>query len=399
MKNFLKFSACFLGFGVFLLFFGCSNGINPGSGNNSEPANTHVFVFGNYEDPPGTPTNSNLNHSKWFAYYWEDGNKNPLLANGAGGISVHDVAVVGNTRYEAGEYWSYDNSDIEYGDEACYWVNEGGCKVICEGCAIAITATSSNNVFVLGHDYKRNPDGNYPYWYCNVNTPDSQTKLTLPIGDSLNPKYPPRAIAINGAHIYIVGSYTQPNGEFKACYWDNGAFTPLPSDGQARAYDVAVQDNKVYITGQAIDNGNGWNACYWENTGGEWQPLIDLTNISDTGNIIEAGRADVVTIANSQLYIGGSYSSTGQNKKACYWDPQGATTSPIPPHDFSPAVQGDAFIHAIAVSGSTVYAAGEYYTDASQEDGPGNICYWIGNKLQSLGDMVTEICGITVVTQ
>ena len=405
MKKFLKLAIYLLAFGGLFLFFACNNSTGPGPANSDLTANNHVFVFGNYQDPVIT--------SKWFAYYWEDGSRNDMSVKNAGGTSVHDVAVVNGTRYEAGEYWSNDNPNTDP-DEACYWVNEGDCNDICKGCAIAIAATGSDNIYILGHKYEASKTyDKYDYWYCNAETSDSQITLNPPSDTTTitTTNIYPKAIAINGTDVYIVGSYyfddqATDDGGYKACFWKNGECQTLESEGQARAYDIAIQDGKIYITGQCIYNGTGWNACYWEYTDGNWQ-LNHLTNINETGHIIDAARADVVTIANNQLYIGGSYTANAADpenipyKKACYWEPTDANpTATDARYDFNPAVSGDAFVHAIAVSGSTIYGACEYYTHVDQENGNGTICYWTGdkNKTQSLGD-VTEICGITVVTQ
>jgi hypothetical protein len=190
---------------------------------------------------------------------------------------------------------------------------------------------------------------------------DNGETITAP--DEVTPVVPDAPVA---ADVYVAGSY----GAGIPCYWKNGVKTDLPlAEGEYRgsADKIIVDGTDIYILG-TVDNGSRSLGCYWKN--GALSVLLN------------SGYATDFAVSNADMYIVGHYQpSSDVSAIPCYWRNGIKTDLAIGPG----GTQGVA--RAIAVSGSTVFIAGDYYVP---RDDYGNYidiqrgCYWINGARTDL---------------
>lgn len=266
-------------------------------------------------------------------------------------------------------------------------------------------ATSSTGFTVTG---SRPSFGGY-YWDGSTDIACCWTatgRNALPSGEEASAHSPTVSY---GGKVYTAGFYWD-GGKYVACYWAGGIRTDLPGDGvhNASAFSIAVSGGTVYTAGQYSD-GSKETACYWIDTnrtdlsadiatdwsygtsiavyggtiytggyyfnGGNYVPCYWIgTTRTDLPVGIEDHWGYVASIAvyNGIAYAAGYYIGSSSNDVACYWI--GTTRT-----DLSGDGTHYANAYAIAVSGGTVYTAGNYY------DGTKEIpCYWTGTARTDL---------------
>jgi len=349
MSRKLKWAICPLFFCA-LLFGACGNGTN-----SALNLTTHVYVFGN-----------SRNDGDSVANCWIDKSAIPQklsVPEGMAGSIVNCVTASGVNRYAAGEY--YDEDDNHF---PCYWKNEGDPVVIGDGYqgSVYSIVAEKNTIYILG-----NSDEDYWLWDSLTN---NQTLLSPPVAGAV---IYPQAIAVANGVVCAAGYYTSA-GVSAACYWNaNGDCTGLSVSGDYATYGFAAAAlaGKVLMAGKyqeaLVDN-----ACCWDNLGGA------LTTLTAGG-----GRANAVTAANNRFYIAGYYRDGID--RACYWNGEGSAPVALPAAPTT--TPRNSYAYSIAVSGSAVYAAGEFY-----DDDDNNVpCYWADDGFHSIYDAY-EVTGIAV---
>jgi hypothetical protein len=123
-----------------------------------------------------------------------------------------------------------------------------------------------NDVFISGDEADDNGAGvaNYAgYWKNNVPT-------HIGILDSNRVT----SIFVTDGHVYLGGSKEDNNGNFFACYWDNGKATIITEQNYSQANSIYVVGNDVYTAGFA-----GSTAVCWKNKTATYLSGITLNAI------------------------------------------------------------------------------------------------------------------------
>jgi hypothetical protein len=191
------------------------------------------------------------------------------------------------------------------------------------------------------------------------------------------------ASVVDGAgNLYIGGEFTLV-GDIVAtnvARWNGSTWSALGSGlgGYPWAvYALAVSGSNVYAGGSFTNAPDSTASCIARWDGRAWSALGSGIG---TGN----GATDVRALAmlGSDLYVGGEFTTAGgiAASNIAKWD--GSTWTAL---GSGLAVEGGSFsaVYALAVSGSNLYAGGNFYTAGGS---PGNnIAKWDGNVWNALG--------------
>jgi len=165
--------------------------------------------------------------------------------------------------------------------------------------------------------------------------------------------------------VYVLGGYYDGDTPY-ACYWIDGVRTdlPIPAGTQSIVMNnaMAVSGGSVYIagtysTGSFFNYDSNSKACYWKDRVRTDLPIP----------VGAVSRATMIAVSGGSIYIAGEYwtgSYQTGNRTRCYWKDGARTDLPVP--------AGTQINTAIAVSGGSVYIAGEY-DDANDKI---TACYW-----------------------
>ncbi len=174
---------------------------------------------------------------------------------------------------------------------------------------------------------------------------------------------------VNGASISFAGYYSDGVKTIPR-YWTGTASKDLTGDGthDAKAFSptVTTSAGTIYTVGY-YDNGTITVPCFWTVTSAGTLTRYDLNQGGDTTN---SAYALAIAISGSNVYAVGYYTSSGSDKP-CLWTatPSLASSNPVRTDLNNGTSLGYAL--AVAVSGTTVYAAG-YYNDGTKN----SACYW-----------------------
>jgi predicted heme/steroid binding protein len=235
------------------------------------------------------------------ACYWKDAVRVDLpIPEGAEGSRAYDIALLDNTVYTVGGY--YTRNDWK----PCYWKDTTRIDLPipdrATGSSASLIAVENGIIYITG-TYTEDRTTKLCYWKDAV-----RTDIALPERTGYHER---TGIAVENETVYISGRIVQgDDGTWRACYWQGSTLVELPTpEGttHSMALDVTVVDGIVYTTGYHSDQ-----ACYWKNTTrvdlpapGVWKTNVQ-TLITGRG---ESGRA--IAVINGNVYIMG-YS--------CYWE-------------------------------------------------------------------------------
>ncbi len=177
------------------------------------------------------------------------------------------------------------------------------------------------------------------------------------------------ALAVSGSNVYAGGNFTNAGG-VSANYiakWDGISWTPLGSGMNSNVFALAVSGNYVYAGGQfTIAGGIAANRIAQWN-GSNWTPLGSGMN----------GDVDHLAVSGANLYAGGYFTNadnTAANQivkwDGNYWTPLGS---------------GVFGLGSLAVSGTNIYVGVGYYI---WNNGPVKVSYvakWTGTNWTNLG--------------
>jgi trimeric autotransporter adhesin len=172
-----------------------------------------------------------------------------------------------------------------------------------------------------------------------------------------------KSMAISGSTIYIAGYFTQLNGESHknaAAITTDGEVLDWGPGFNSNARTVAVSGNTVYVGGTFTATGSATrNHLAAVDASGQllgWNPDAD-------------GSVNALVVADRTVYIGGQFEAIGAEQRlflaAVGTD---GTLLPWNPNDIR--VGTDNPVHALAISGNTLYAGGEFqFIHGERHDG------------------------------
>ena len=220
----------------------------------------------------------------------------------------------------------------------------------------AIGGESRNRIAALdantGQATSWNPDASKQYW-------DGQTSV--------------HALAVSGATVYVGGHFDSIGGRDRSNIAALDATTGQASnwdpDAGGPVYALAVSSQTVYIGGlfHSVGGQPRNHLAALDATTGEptsWDPNIQATDYTQ-------GQVNALAVTGQTVYAGGSFTSVGGQTRH-YLAAIDATTGDAT--NWNPDVQGlgadlnDAMteVHALAVSGQTVYAGGRFNSIGGQ---------------------------------
>lgn len=198
-------------------------------------------------------------------------------------------------------------------------------------------------------------------------------------------------IAINGTDVYVVGGLTEAGGVpvGRVAKWNGSSWSALGSGVSGPGCHlkaVTVSGNDVYVGGNFSQAGNvaANNIARWDGT--RWSALGSGINDESGYAFVEA-----IAVSGSDVYAGGNFTEAGgvPARYIARWD--GASWSSLGEGIHTP-VTGT--VAALAVSGTDLYAGG-YWT---HNQWPGDcLARWNGSSWSAVGGGTNDnVCAITV---
>jgi len=364
---------------------------------------TDVYVVGNFTTAGGVMANG---IAKWDGSTWS------ALGNGLGSRypsyagTVCAIAVSGSDVYVGGYFATAGgvsaNNIARWNGSTNSWSALGSGV---DGNVSAI-AVSGSDVYVGGYFWIAGgvPAQGIAKWDASTNTwsalgsglraplvPPTPFTLLLPAPTPVPTSTPPPppsppppkqyayvyAIALSGSDVYVGGYFTTAGGVSASniAKW-NGAtntWSALGSGVIGTVRAIVVSGSAVYVGGSFSSVGGitAGNIASWDSSSNTWSAL---------GNGI-AGTVNALTMSGSNVYAAGGFSVAGSVSAngIARWDGSAwsALSSGIAGGYYSPVV------YAIGVSGSNLYAGGEFTLAGGN---PANhVARWDGGGWSALG--------------
>jgi hypothetical protein len=219
-----------------------------------------------------------------------------------------------------------------------------GVETRLENSSGAVDVSAVKSIFLSGSDeYLAGYTGSPSYRYAKIWKNGVQTIIQSNYSQSQA-----NSIYVNGTDVYVAGVGVA-NGRSGAIIWKNGISTNLtPSSDGGGANAVYVSNNNVYVAGHEVLSSGAVVAKFWKNGVGTNLVTPSLTNPSTLDS-----KASSIIVSGSDVYVGGYQyyeDKSGSRRDAKIWKngvPISLTNGP-----------GDAFVNAVLVSGTDVYAVG-----------------------------------------
>lgn len=262
----------------------------------SSLSTTGIVVSGNNVYVSGDDFNESTKHSD--ATYWKNGTS-IALGDSSADTYATAIAVSGNDVYVAGYKVGYNLNTISWFNYALYWKN-GNPVILGDTMSTSFAesiAVSDNDVYVAGI-WSTGPNAHNiaVLWKNGKMTPLTDTTVTE-IAISM---------IVSGTDVFP--ACAEYNNIGLVQYWTNQMAVPLQTDpGKITGVtSVTISGNYIYASGynciNCYNNGPVYDAVYWKN--GNQIMLTKSTNISY--NI-----ASSIAVSGSDVYVGGSESSSG----------------------------------------------------------------------------------------
>ncbi len=409
-----------------------SNGAGGGSLSNPVTelavSGTDVYAGGNFTNVNngGTVLNAADNVAKWDGTNWS-----ALGSNGAGNGSLNayswTLLVNGSDVYVGGTFTNVNNGgasltaadylakwDALTGNWSALGSNGAGDGSIPNKSSPAVLALGmqGSNLFVGGGFYDINNGGtvlNQADFLAQWNGTGWSSLGTDANGALVNGWVGAQvyAVAVSGMNVYVGGNFTNvsnhgvnlPEADFLA-KWDGADWSALGSngagDGSLNSYVNALAvdgSGNLYAGGwfqNVNNNGAVLNAAdrvaKWDALTGNWSALgSDGAGNGSLNNVAYALAMD----GSGNLYAGGNFTNVNNGGAAipeadylAKWD--GANWSALGSNGASDGAL-NAWVSAIAVSGSNIYAGGGF-TDAAGLNAADYIARWDGSNWSALGN-------------
>jgi hypothetical protein len=295
----------------------------------------------------------------------------PHAINSLGNANVSALAVSGSTVYAGGWFTSIGGQTRNYiaalsassGLATAWNPNAGGGTSI--GSGVVTLAVSGSTVYASG--FFTSIGGQNRNWVAALNAGSGLATAWNPNADGTV-----RAFAVSGATVYAGGNFTSIGGQNR-----NGIAALNASSGAATTWDPNANGgygnnasvNAVVVSGSTVYVGGAFTSIGGVDRNGI--AALDATGAAMAWNPDAIwgdwqGSINALALSGSTLYVGGDFDHIGGQPRsniaaldvgtglATAWNPgTGATTF-------------YATVYALAVSGSTVYASGDFTSIGGQ---------------------------------
>jgi hypothetical protein len=293
--------------------------------------------------------------------------------------AVNALAVMGSDLYAGGDFTTAGGvtvNGIARWDGTNWWALGSGMNG-----SVSALAVSGSDVFALG--YFTSAGGVAANYIAKW---DGSSWSALGAGLGGNGGYPYLyALAASGNDVYAGGVFTTAGDVpvSNVAKWDGSNWSALGAgiDFGGWVYALAVSGNNVYVGGQftAAGSSPATNIAKWN--GSSWSALGAGMG---GGDAYPAGSVFALAVSGGDLYAGGGFTNAGGAAitNIARWD--GSSWSAL--GSGSSHLNGSGFtapVNALAVSGSNVYAGGDFITARGGEAvGLGK---WDGSNWWALG--------------
>jgi len=198
------------------------------------------------------------------------------------------------------------------------------------------------------------------------------------------------ALAVFGHALYVGGGFfLYVNGgstsDGNVAQWDGTNWLAMGSGLNLNVLALAVSGSTLYAGGDFTTAGGDTNANYiaqWN--GSAWSPLG-----LGMGGEAESTYVNALAVSGSTLYAGGNFTTAGGTAANYIAQWNGTNWSAL-------GSGMDSYVSALAVSGSTLYAGGDF-TTAGGDTNANYIAQWNGSSWSSLGaGMDTDVNALAI---
>ena len=357
--------------------------VTDGSGN--------LYIGGTFE-VAGNAIASNI--AEWNGSSWS------ALGSGisGGGVyftSVYALAVSGSTLYAGGVFTSAGGSAANY---IAQW---NGSSWSALGSGIAGGYENGTSVYALavsggtlyaGGDFTT--AGGIAVNY--VAQWNGSTSNWSALGSGMNPLGSVYALAVSGSTLFAGGDFTTAGGTAVGyiAQWNGSSWSDVGSGMDGDVIALAVSGSTLYAGGYfSLAGGNAaTNIAQWNGSTSNWSALG--SGISGIGANGYAPTVCALAVSGNTLYAGGDFTTAGGSavNNIAQWN--GSSWSALGSGISGGGIFG-ASVYALAVSDSTLYAGG-FFTSAGGS-AANYIAQWNGSNWSALGSgMNTAVFALAV---
>jgi hypothetical protein len=321
---------------------------------------TNLYAGGYFAGAGGVPANC---IAKW------DGNAWSVLGSGIGGGHVYALAASGTNLYAGGYFTTAGGvtaTNIAKWDGSAWSALGSGMNSDVDALAVSGTDLYAGGHFTTAGGVTANYIAKW------------DGSAWSPLGSGMG-GYPftVSALAVSGTILYAGGAFTTAGGVLVnyIAKWDGSAWSALGSGmggSNPYVYALAVSGTHLYAGGGFTTAGGvtANNIAKWD--GNVWSALgLGMNNY----------QVSALAVSGTNLYAGGNFTVAGgvTAKNVARWD--GSAWSAF--GQGMGYVGGDPYVSALAVSGTNLYAGGEFTTASGA---PANgIAKWNGSAWSALG--------------
>ncbi|HXJ65486.1 MAG TPA: hypothetical protein VNN79_17150 [Actinomycetota bacterium] len=214
------------------------------------------------------------------------------------------------------------------------------------------------------------------------------------------------AVLVDGTDVYVGGLFTFGGGapHSQVLRWDGRSWhelsggiggAPQGVDPEVDALALSADGHTVFVGGifDEVRNGstpvNANNVAAWNTQTNTWSALGDGITLGDCTDFCFL-RVEALAVNGSTLYAAGSFGQAGSTAVNSIAQWNGSSWSALGRGLYScadcPDIPGD--VHALQLVGSTLYAGGSF--DEAGTTDVSNIAKWNGSSWSALGDGVSS---------